>query len=321
MRFINERRGKIMSEVHKEGAKRWGEISEEAKRPYVEKYEADIENWKAEKAQMKAQFEAMVEEDKRGEKENPKYNGRTLFYSEVQIPGATFSDFCTKAAQMWNDLTPEERKAYHERARKITEKGQGDLLAATMRKIKSPNSGRPVHASMQFRNKLLSDRLKEAHKEIKREWSELSDEERDYYAKQYEEETKLFNAQMEEYRAGDAYAGNTRNMKVLKAKIKQIEEEMNKPKLTAHDPYLLFKMDNRESLAGKIAAERNKIALEMWEALTEEERMKYKAKWSKLKANWQTDVAKWEERNADNPKMTELKTNKKIVETAKKRWF
>ena len=59
----------------------------------------------------------------------------------------------------------------------------------------------------------------------------------------------------------------------------------------------------------------------MWEALTEVERMKYKAKCSKLKANWQTDVAKWEERNADNPKMTELKTNKKIVETAKKRWF
>jgi len=121
MRFINERRGKIMSEVHKEGAKRWGEISEEAKRPYVEKYEADTENWKAEKAQMKAQFEAMEEEDK----EKSRYTGLSLFYSEVQIPGATASDFMTKANQMWNGLTPEERDAYNERARKIKERGAG----------------------------------------------------------------------------------------------------------------------------------------------------------------------------------------------------
>ena len=63
MRFKKDKMSKIMSEVYKEGAKRWREMSEEAKRPYVEKYEADIENWKAEKAQMKAQFEAMVEKD------------------------------------------------------------------------------------------------------------------------------------------------------------------------------------------------------------------------------------------------------------------
>merc|ERR1712037_654301 len=157
---------------------------------------------------MKAQLEAMVEEDKRGEKEDPNYTGRNLFWSEVKIPGANFSDFIKMATQMWNDMTLEEREDYHERARKINEKGQGDLLAATMKKIKSPNSGRPVNASMQFRNKFVSVGLKEAHKEFSRQWSELSDEERGKYEKLYEEETKLFNAQMEEYRAGDKYAEN-----------------------------------------------------------------------------------------------------------------
>merc|ERR1712037_82887 len=197
---------------------------------------------------MKAQLEAMVEEDKRGEKEDPNYTGRNLFWSEVKIPGANLSDFIKMAAQMWNDLTLEEREAYHERARQIKEKGQGDLLAATMKKMRSTNSGgRPQNASMQFRSQFLSNGFKEAHKEMKREWSELSDEEREKYVKQYEEEKKLYNAQMEEYRAGDAYAGNTRNMKVIRAKIKKIEEEMNKPKIKAHDPYLLFTLDNKVS--------------------------------------------------------------------------
>jgi len=63
------------------------------------------------------------------------------------------------------------------------------------------------------------------------------------------------------------------------------------------------------------------LASEMWEALTDEEQMEYKEKWSKLKADWQTDVAEWEERNANNPKMTELKANKKMMETAKKEHF
>merc|ERR1719264_2269065 len=153
---MNERRSKIMSEVHKEATKRWKGMSKEAKRPYVEKYEADTEKWKDEKAQMKAQFEAMEEDGKRGEEEKTTYTGLHLFYSLVQIPGAAASDFWTKAAQMWNDLTPEEREAYHERAKKVNEKGQKDLLAATMKKIKSTTSGRPQAASLQFRSKFLS---------------------------------------------------------------------------------------------------------------------------------------------------------------------
>ena len=55
-----------------------------------------------------------------------------------------------------------------------------------------------------------------------------------------------------------------------------------------------------------------------WNALTEAQKMEYKAKWNKLKANWTTEVAVWEEKNADTPKMTELKALKKMLETAKK---
>merc|ERR1712037_973041 len=318
MRFMNDRRGKIMSELNKEATKRWNEMREEAKRPYVENYETAKERWQVERALMKAQLEAMEEEGKRGEGEKPKYTGLHLFCSEVQIPGATVSDFLTMSNKMWNDLTPEEREAYHERARKINEKGQGDLLSATLKKIKSTTSGRPVNASMQFRHKFLSVGLKEAFKELKREWSELSEEERGKYVKPYEEERKLYNAQMEEYRAGDKYAENKRKSKVLRAKIKEIEEEMNKPKLFARDSYRLFMMDKKDYFKGKNVAELAKIVSEMWEALTEEEQMEYNDKWSKLNAVWQTDVAEWEERNANNPKMTELKGYKKMLETANK---
>ena len=132
VRFVNERRGKIMSGLHKEAAKRWGEMDEEAKRPFVERYKTDIEIWKDERAIMKAQLEAMEEGDKRDAKDNPFYNGWTLFNSEVHIPGVTTSNFSKKASQMWNDLKTEEREAYHERARKINEKGQGDILASVI---------------------------------------------------------------------------------------------------------------------------------------------------------------------------------------------
>ena len=60
------------------------------------------------------------------------------------------------------------------------------------------------------------------------------------------------------------------------------------------------------------------IASGMWRALTEEERTEYKAKWSKLNSDWQNDVSEWEERNRDNPKMTELKAYKIMLDRAKK---
>ena len=161
MRFINDRKSKIVSELHKEGAKRWKELGEEAKRPYVERYENAKRSWLAEKAQMEAQFEAI--EDKRDEVNreplpwfSSKYNGYTLFYTELQI-------------------------------------------------------------QMQFRIQFMADELKEADKELNREWSELSDEEREKYVEPFEVETVLYNAQMNECRAE-----NKRNRKVGKVKNRKM---------------------------------------------------------------------------------------------------
>ena len=50
-RFVNKRRSNILSEVHKEGTKRWAEMSEESKQPYLERYEGALKVWKAEKAE------------------------------------------------------------------------------------------------------------------------------------------------------------------------------------------------------------------------------------------------------------------------------
>ena len=316
--FMNERRGKIMSGLIKEAAERWREMSEEAKRPHLEKYATHRELWILDAAMLIVKLEEIEKKDKSGGKEKLTFTGRHLFWSEVLMPGASAADFMTITSQIWNDLTPEEREAYHERARKINEKGQNDLLASTLKKIRSRYG--PSHAAyIQFRYHFLSEGLKEAQKELNREWSGLRDEEREKYAKPSEMEIKIYNAQMEQYGMRGKYAEKWRNMMVIKTKIKEIEEEMNKPKLMTESCPQLFMMDIKESLTVTNPVKRDKMASEMWEALTEEERMEYKAKWRKLKADWQTDVALWEEGNADNPKMTELKAYKEMLETSMKK--
>ena len=158
---------------------------------------------------MRAQLEAMEEENESGDKENFQFNGWNLFHSEVQIGGATRSNF----AKVWNELSQKEKEVYNERARRIKEKGQGDLLASTMKQLKSPQKGRPANASLQFRNQFQANILKEANKDIGREWSKLSDKEREKYVKPYVVEYQLYKAEMEKYKAGDKYGGNKRNIK------------------------------------------------------------------------------------------------------------
>ena len=95
---------------------------------------------------------------------------------------------------------------------------------------------------------------------------------------------------------------------------------MNKPILMPlHSNVLnLFINSYGDTFKGRSVAEIGKAASEMWQALTEEDQIAYKAKWNKIKADFQTDVAEWEEKNADNPKMTELKAYKNMLETANK---
>ena len=51
IRFRNKRQSKILAELQREGAKKWMEMSEESKQPYLERYEGALKVWKAEKAE------------------------------------------------------------------------------------------------------------------------------------------------------------------------------------------------------------------------------------------------------------------------------
>ena len=164
-----------MSEVWKEVNLRWKEMSEEEKRPYEERYETALESWRDERAKIRAQFEAMEVEDKGGNKENSQYNGFHLFSSEVQISGASS---VSNYVKMWNDLSPEEKEIYNERARKIKQKGQGALLASTIKKF--GRNGPPRSALLQFHNLTStipnSSRTALLHHHKKRPWQYLGNQ-------------------------------------------------------------------------------------------------------------------------------------------------
>ena len=299
-----------MSQVQKDVGRCWRELSEEEKRPYVDRYKAKLKIWQEKRDILISYLQAMEEEDKSGGKDNRSFNGRILFQSEVQIPGASL-DFLAKASKMWNKLTPKEKEVYNERARKINEDGQGNLLKSTLKQV--GYKGKPIAPYLEFLRKIMPQKLKVAHNEIMREWSELSDEEKEKYVKASEEEFKAYNAQMEEYKGGEKFTEDKRNKKVLMGKIKDIEEELEKPKLLTSNGYLLFMKENAEHYKGSLSK-----AASMWHALDEEGKTEYNTKFYKFKADWQQEVDKWEARNADNPKMTELRAYKSMLHPYKK---
>ena len=91
---------------------------------------------------------------------------------------------------------------------------------------------------------------------------------------------------------------------------------MNKPQLVGGwSPYTLFHVEKKDLLKGQPNI--GTFVSKMWHAQSDKQRLEYKSRWSKLKAEWKSDVAKWEERNKDNPKMTELKAYQVLLESAK----
>ena len=302
-----------MSQVQKDVGKCWRELSEEEKRPYVDRYKAKLKDWQEKRDILISYLQAMEEEDERGGKVKQRFYGKLLFQSEVQIPGAS-SDFLAKASKMWNELTSQEREVYNERARKMNGEGQGDLLKSTLKQVRS--RGKPRAAYLEFLSKIMPQKMKVAHNEIMREWSELSDEEKEKYVKASEEEFESYNAQLQKYKGGEKFTEDKRNRKVLMGKIKEIEEEMEMPKLLASSGYAIFIKEKREYFQGKKASESNVARLNcnaMWQALDEEGKTEYRERWHKLKSDWQQEVARWEAKNTDNPKMTELRTYKNML--------
>ena len=314
-RFINKNRKDMWSEIHKEAFRSWEEMSEEAKRSYVEEHAAANERWLAEKASIKSRLQAMEEADNRGETKNS-YNGFCLFRSEIQVPSDPLLDFVSMTALKWKELSPEEREAYNERAREMNSKGQGELISTTLQNINGRKKwARPVSPFHRFRMELVSTKLRENMKKLGKEWSELSVEERDQYVKPYMADLDCFRAEMVKYKAGKEYVENKRKRAVVKASIRKIEEELNMPRLLAGNVFHLFWAGKRETLKGKSGPEITKAASVMWQALSEEEKMDYTAKWNKLKADWEREVAEWERRYADNPKLTELKAYRQMLKT------
>ena len=169
----------------------WEEMSEEAKRPYVEEYNLAKERWTAEKASMTSVLEAL----EGNPPENSRYTGFDLFRSEVKVPSNLLVNFLPFAANKWNDLSPEEREAYNERALEIKEKGQNELLSLTLQGLKM---GRPISGNIRFRNEYLSSKLKGL--DLGKEWAELSDEEKDEYHKPYTADMERFRAEKLKYK-------------------------------------------------------------------------------------------------------------------------
>ena len=154
-----------MSQVQKEVGKSWRELSEEEKRPYVDRYKAKLKIWQEKRDILISYLQTMEEEETSSGKVNRRFYGKLLFQSEVQIPGAS-CDFLTKASKMWNELNPEEKEVYIERARKINEESQGNLLKSTLKKVRL--RGKPRAAYLEFWSKIMPQKMKVAHNEIKR---------------------------------------------------------------------------------------------------------------------------------------------------------
>ena len=303
-----------MSEAVKEASRMWEEMSEEAKRPYEEEYAAAKERWLAERASIKSRLEDMQEEHNT----KKRYDGFMLFRSEVQVPSDPLLDFCSMASQKWNELSPEEREAYHERAKEMNEKGQVELLSTTLGSLKRKFSSRPIYASMRFRNKIISAKWRESYREVTKEWAELSVEERDQYYKPYVEDLERYRAEKAKYKDDKVYTENKRNRAVVKANIRRLEEALNMPRLVAGNVFHLFWSEKRETFKGKGGLEITKAASVMWQALSEDKKMDYIARWNMLKADWVKEVAEWERKYADDPKMTELKAYRAMLKTVKR---
>ena len=309
LRFKNERMG--LREMSKEISKKWKEMTEEEKRPFVEEREAMKVRWEAENISTVAQLKALKE----GDKIFDSNAGFILFSTEAQVPYDPNYHRTIKVAEMWKHLTEEERNAYKERANDLKEKGQEQFVEAAMKKVaKGFAYLSPYHL---FRCKSVPEVMKARSKELRIEWEGLSKEEKSPYTDGYEEERQQYLTKLEEYKEGAEFKERKKAVSVIKAKIKKLEEEMNKPKLRLPNTFILYREQMREMSEGADFIKVNKSAATSWKAMSDEEKAVYKRRWEELKSKWQEDMAEWELKNADSPKMSEWKAVVRILKSQK----
>ena len=307
MRFKAERLG--LAEIQKEVAKKWKEMTKEDKRPFVEVCEAMKAQWEAESISTVAQLKA-VKESKIGYKRN----GYHLFNSEAQVSFDPNQNRGIIVVEMWNDLTEEERNAYSERAKDLNEKGQEEMVEAAMKKVKK---GFRLSPYSLFVKQSLPETMKARHKELRIEWEGLNKEERRPFTEGYEEERQQYLTMLEEYKEGAEFKERKKAVSIMKAKIKKLENEMNKPKLGPTNPLMFYREQMKEMSDGADIIKVAKSASMSWKAMSDEEKAVYKRRWEELKSKWKEDVAEWELNNADSPKMTELKAAAMILKSQK----
>ena len=280
--------------------KKWKNMTDEEKRPFIEKCQVVKERWEAENALMPsilAQLKALKKSVKMSGVHN---SGYALFLSEAQIPYDPDQNFSSKVAKMWKDLKQEERNAYNERAKDLFEKGQEELVESAMKKIEKRFNQTPY---ILFIKQSLPETLKASNKEIRIEWERLNKEEKSPYTEGYEKEMQEYHAKIGEYKEGAEFKKRKKAVSIIKAKIKKLENEMNKPKLVTNS-FQLYVNEIREIPRENYFANLQKICGKNWKAMSEEEKAVYKRRWEELKSKWQEDMAKWESKNADSPKMT-----------------
>merc|ERR1719150_1579239 len=112
-----------------------------------------------------------------------------------------------------------------------------------------------------------------------------------------------YQTKLEEYKEGAEFKERKKAVSIIKAKIKKLENEMNKPKLGPRDSFMFYREQMREMSEGADFIKVNKSAAVSWKAMSDEEKAVYKRRWEELKSKWQEDMAEWELKNADSPKM------------------
>ena len=127
-----------------------------------------------------------------------------------------------------------------------------------------------ISAYHKFMAKLLSSHLKEHHIEMKRQWAEMSEEQKRPYIMSYEAEKRQFSAALHKY------------------KLENKKEDMKMPKLMANNTFVFFWQTQKITLQS---------ASESWKSMTEGERAEWKARWLESKVKWLEDLKEWKVKN------------------------
>merc|ERR1712218_259990 len=116
---------------------------------------------------------------------------------------------------------------YAERAKDLNDKAVEEMVEAAMKKVGEGFILKPFHL---FQKQALPEVMTARHKELRIEWNGLSKEEKSPFTEGYDEEMQQYHTKIEEYKEGAEFKERRKAVSIIKAKIKKLENEMDKPK-------------------------------------------------------------------------------------------